>query len=313
MFWVNPYSQRNQRHRWLAVDSASGRLTRPASVKAQTLAKPSTYKVDPDGLQSVQEGLRLLHGQVKDLRAHLARRQLGLKYTPNVDEQPRDEFGKWTDAGRGDDSQKDPGLITRPAFLGPAILVGRAIQKGVEAALALYAAMSSRNTSESTAVFEFNARAFRTQPIGDPKAETGQLTRDQVEDVCPRRAEVQRITDREVSTIRRQDYPSPQAYGTAVHTRIQRAINGDGVIPQDPDFRAEVSEAKSREARYGTRGSTRIDVFENPGTGTVCAYDIKTGEKTRLGFVRMAELAGAASRLYPGASRIIVTEVRSNR
>jgi hypothetical protein len=54
-------------------------------------------------------------------------------------------------------------------------------------------------------------------------------------------------------------------------------------------------------------------VFENPGTGTVCVYDIKTGEKTGLSFARMVELAGTAYTLYPGANRIIVTEVRPNR
>ena len=135
--------------------------------------------------------------------------------------------------------------------------------------------MSSRNTSESTAAFTFNARAFQTQPIGDPKPETGRLTRDEVDEICPRRAEVQNITDRVASAIRREDYPTSQAYGTP--------------------------------------GSTRIDVFENPGTGTICVYDIKTGEKTGLGFARMVELARAARTLYPDSNRIIVTEVRPKR
>jgi hypothetical protein len=85
------------------------------------------------------------------------------------------------------------------------------------------------------------------------------------------------------------------------------------VFPDDPNFRAEVSATKTREAGYGELGSTRIDVFENPGTGTICVYDVKTGEKTGISFARMVELAGAARALYPDSSRIIVTEVRPNR
>ena len=94
-----------------------------------------------------------------------------------------------------------------------------------------------------------------------------------------------------------------------MHTRIK------GVIDErrDPNLRAELSAAKSREVRYGTPGSTRVDVFENTETGTVCVYDIKTGEKTGLNFSRMVELARAARTLYPDSSRIIVTEIRPNR
>ena len=111
----------------------------------------------------------------------------------------------------------------------------------------------------------------------------------------------------------RADHASPQAYGTAVHSRVERLVNGAGSLPEDPNFRAEVSASKSGEARRGALGSKRIDVFETPGTGTVCVYDIKTGEKTDLSFARMSELARSANRLYPGTNRIIVTEVRPNK
>jgi hypothetical protein len=80
-----------------------------------------------------------------------------------------------------------------------------------------------------------------------------------------------------------------------------------------PNYRAEVSGLKSKEAdvRYGTRGSIRIDAFENlPEISTVCVYDLKTGERG-LRFPRMTELAQTAQRLFGNTpEHIIVLEVR---
>jgi hypothetical protein len=56
----------------------------------------------------------------------------------------------------------------------------------------------------------------------------------------------------------------------------------------------------------------RIDVLENPGQGTVCVYDVKTGD-TGLKPGRALELATTVSYFYPGTQRIIVTEVRTRR
>lgn len=69
---------------------------------------------------------------------------------------------------------------------------------------------------------------------------------------------------------------------------------------------------KSEEVRYGDPDSKRVDVYENPHTGTVCVYDIKTGE-SRLSFARMRELATNVGKLYPETTRIVVTEVRPTR
>jgi len=73
-----------------------------------------------------------------------------------------------------------------------------------------------------------------------------------------------------------------------------------------------VSLIKSEEADYGDPGTKRIDVLENPGKGTVCVYDVKTGV-SGLTAARMRELAGTVSFFYPGTSRIIVIEVRPGR
>jgi hypothetical protein len=103
---------------------------------------------------------------------------------------------------------------------------------------------------------------------------------------------------------------SPQQFGTAVHTHLKLQIDRLA----NPNFRAEVSRIKIQEveARYGRQGSVRIDVLENVGDGTVCVYDIKTGQ-SGLGARRMAEIAQNAFMHFPGTQRIVVTEVRPNR
>jgi hypothetical protein len=80
------------------------------------------------------------------------------------------------------------------------------------------------------------------------------------------------------------------------------------------NFRAEVSRLKGQEAdaAYGARGSIRIDVFENVGRGTICVYDIKTGE-AGLSARRMADIAESAFEYFPNTKRIIITEVRPRR
>ena len=96
-------------------------------------------------------------------------------------------------------------------------------------------------------------------------------------------------------------------FGTKVHKMIADEINGKA----EPDYRAEVSGIKSRqaEAKYGTKGSIRIDAFENLAEiSTACIYDPKTGERG-LSLPRMLELAQTAYRLFK-SKQIIVIEVR---
>ena len=205
------------------------------------------------------------------------------------------------------------------AFVQPAYLeaVPHPAAKAVSAALALYTWMSSRNTADSTAVFGFRADAYSPGASADDAAIwVGQLTRQDVDDACPRHAEVQSITNQASEAIDRGAYETPQQYGTAVHSWIEEQINGPRTVPRspprDPNFRAEVSLIKSRDARYGRAGSRRIDVYENPGTGAVCVYDVKTG-LDRLTPARMLELASTVQYYYPSTQRIIVTEVRPRR
>jgi hypothetical protein len=214
----------------------------------------------------------------------------------------------WTSNG------PEPQAIVQPAFYDPRRL---ATQKAIEAGATLYTWLSSRNGPDRKAVFAFHADAFVPgATIDAPAIHVGQLTREDVDDACPRHAEVQSITDQAVNSTDRGAYESNAAYGTAVHKKIEVEINGPTTVPRspprDPNFRAEASLLKSEVAGYGILGSRRVDVLENPGKGTVCVYDIKTGVRG-LSFARARELASTVLTIYPGTQRIIVTEVRQNR
>ncbi|RAI45791.1 hypothetical protein [Rhodoplanes roseus] len=205
------------------------------------------------------------------------------------------------------------------AFVQPAyyVPVPHPAAAAVEAALVLYTWMSTRNSTSETAVIGFRAGAFAPGEDRDSTAIwVGKLTRDEVDDACPRHSEVQSITDQSAEAIDRGAYPSAAQYGTAVHLRIKREINGPDTsppsAPRDPNFRAELSLLKSEIEDYGVRGTKRIDVYENPGTGTVCIYDIKTG-RGGLSKARMIELASSVQYYYPGTEKIIVTQVKPRR
>ncbi|MFL9828964.1 hypothetical protein [Rhodoplanes sp. SY1] len=181
----------------------------------------------------------------------------------------------------------------------------------------LFTWMSTRNSGSETTVLGFRADAYT--PGASAKSPTvwvGTLTRDEVDNACPRHSEVQSITDQSAEATDRGAYPNASQYGTAIHKRIQETINGPTTVPRspppDPNFRAEASLLKSQDARYGRSGSIRIDVLKNPGKGTVCVYDIKTGD-SGLTLARMRELSSTVQFYYPGTKSIIVTEVRPRR
>jgi hypothetical protein len=181
---------------------------------------------------------------------------------------------------------------------------------GVENALQEYAAASRWNSSERRAVLEFNARAFEPGATPDHAAvHVGVLTRDDVSDACPRYWEVQTLTNQAADLNSPGAYPNAQVRGTAIHMWVRDEINGLGPEPADPDFRSEFSVIKSKAADYGDKGSIRVDVYENVRNGTVCIYDIKTGD-AGLSFARMQELASNVGKFYPLTSQIVVTEVR---
>jgi len=206
----------------------------------------------------------------------------------------------WTDRG----AVAEPSV--EPAFAGPVLL-----EKTVELGLTLYTWLSTRNSRDEKAVIAFSAREYIAGEAPDLALDyVGTLPRDRVEEACPRLGEVQWRTDEAVDTVRRRGAIdlSPTQFGTAVHVSLKRQI--DALF--DPDFRAEVSALKTLDETYGTKDSIRIDVFEYVGDGTVCVYDIKTGNRG-LGFARATEIAGKVFVSFTPATRIIIIETRPTR
>jgi hypothetical protein len=306
MFWVNPYSQRNQRRQWLNPDV--NRLPTPAIVKTRShdWQRAALGGGDADR-RTIYEDLRFLSWQVKDLRAHLALRRLSFKYNPDVDDQPRDDHGRWTDKGPSGDSSKDPGLVTRPAFLMPII---RTATQSFERALVAFGVMSAGNSPDATAVLKINARVFKPGATPeDPWVAVDVLTKEEADALCPKRVEVQELVDKAAEMHKREDYPTASRRGTAIHNYVEHEINKQN----DPDFRAEVSLLDSKEVTRGTLDSKRLDVFENTRKeATVCIHDEKTGKKP-LSFAEMTRLVAAAHDRYEGTERVIITEVRPSK
>jgi hypothetical protein len=221
--------------------------------------------------------------ELQAIRREIAKVRFEIKYQQimrllkseagNTDEQPRDAIGRWTTGGG---AGANPRSLVQQAFLQTA----PAAAKALEAFLALYALWSSRNGPNNQAVFTFRADMFVPgATAADPATRVASLTKEEVDEACPRHAEVQSITNKAAESTDRGAYRSDAAYGTAVHKKIETEINGPTTyprsVPRDLNFRAEASLIKSKEEPYGTSGARRIDVLENPGKGTVCVYDIK--------------------------------------
>jgi hypothetical protein len=235
-----------------------------------------------------------------------------LKYSadqPRVSAGNGRESGQWAGAAAGSGASADraAGTGNKPvqtAFVQFAPIV---FEKAAEAAIYLYLYWASRNSQQTTAVIEFNAREFLPGALAsDPAIGTRFLNEEEVNASCPRDRLVQNMTDAAAQKVQTEwGSLSPQQYGTRVHTAVRDSI----VALADPNLKAEVSAIKSDEKKYGKKGSIRIDAFENVGDGTVCVYDIKTGE-AKLTLLRMQEIADNAHTLFPGTTKLRIIEKR---
>ncbi len=209
----------------------------------------------------------------------------------------------------GDNGPEPEGGV-QPAYLPPPAIPAT-VEAAITAATALFVWLSGRNGPEGAAVLAFKANEYG--PGGEPKLEAewvGRVSRNDVDNACPRYGEVQSRTDDAADRAQREgNYWTAQQYGTAVHTLLKYDI--DRLL--DKDFVAEISLMKSDpDARYGVRGSIRVDVLENVRNGTVCVYDIKTGDRG-LSLPRSAEIAREVFGRYSSTNRIIVVETRPRR
>jgi hypothetical protein len=196
--------------------------------------------------------LRWLRSELAAIKEALTFRRLLLVKANFNPSQPRvpagnPDGGQWTNEGA------EPRAASQLAFLAPTV---PAVGKALEAALSLYALWSSRNGPDNRAVLAFRADAFRPGATSKgPAVRVGNLTEDQVNEACPRYTEVQSITNQAAASTDRGAYETAGAYGTAVHKKIEEEINGPTTYPRspprDPNFRAEASLIKSRDAGRG--------------------------------------------------------------
>ncbi len=177
----------------------------------------------------------------------------------------------------------------------------------------LFGWLSSQNGDGLQAVMGFNAREFRPGTSNSLQlGYVGQLSEEEVEAACYRWRQVEGFAARAANAAGPvSQYPSGAVYGTAVHSRFRDYVNDQ----HDLRFRAERSFLKEQaeptgdDVTYGYRGSIRVDAYEYRDDGTLCIYDLKTGNAD-LKDRRAEILATASATGFRTIRRVIVTEVR---
>jgi hypothetical protein len=255
------------------------------------------------------------HQLMKTLRRQEKQKRLEAESLKYREDQPRvpagnpGTGGQWTGSGAGSGVARDSASdsVKKPVQTALLEFAPIVFEKAAEAAIYLYLYWASRNSQQKTAVIEFNSREFLPGALpSDPAIGTRVLNEEEVNASCPRDRLVQAMTDAAAQKVQSQWGPlTPQQYGTRVHTALRDSI----VALADPNLKAEISAIKSVGKNYGKKGSIRIDAFENVGDGTVCVYDIKTGE-AKLTLLRMQEIADNAHSLFPGTTKLRIIEKR---
>jgi hypothetical protein len=221
---------------------------------------------------------------------------------------------------------------------------GRAAAQGaIEAAALLFTWYSRQNRPDAITVLSFPAYVYdprKAKSAAGAKDEAApisvaRVTEDELKEVCGKYKDVQQFTNKADEAARgmRNDWTA-QRFGTEVHKRVACEVNkrndktgecNTADKAADPNFRAEASVRKTLEAdpnakvpidleerfaKYGERGTVRVDVFEKPEKhNAVCVYDIKTGEKI-LSIARIREIISAVRTYWPEVDQIFVVEVR---
>jgi hypothetical protein len=220
-----------------------------------------------------------------------------------------------------------------PAVAAPAIIgVGEGI--GIAAAgLALLAWLSRRNGRKGTYALSFAPDVLqRDLPAELRRVQLTSLTEEELKTVCPLHEKVQALTNQAAADVRLEPKDwTPSGFGTEVHKRVAREVNGrvSGTDdfrgpnePENPDFRAEFSTLKAEAAAkadqnaqppgYGDRNTIRVDVLEKTKEDRVCVYDIKTGERV-LYWPRIVEIVRAVHARFGPVGKIVIAEVRPAR
>ncbi|GLS31922.1 hypothetical protein SAMN04488498_102531 [Mesorhizobium albiziae] len=165
--------------------------------------------------------------------------------------------------------------------------------------------LNSRDPGEEV-IFSF--RADKLVPVpGEPPLWTSKLTREEVEDACPRFPLVQNITNQVAKSLNPVLFKNKGAYGTAVHMGVKASIDA----LRDSNLMTEVSIFKSDIdiSRYALKGTVRIDILEKREDNFVCVYDLKTGFYP-MPTKRFLEIYQNVIARYPKVTGVIIVEVR---
>ncbi len=135
-------------------------------------------------------------------------------------------------------------------------------------------------------------------------SEVRQVDEDEAAEFCPRLPEVQAKTTSLYNQMRPL-YRSATDLGTAVHSAMREYVRAQS----NPSFKAEESYTVDGQSKYGARGSVRVDVMEQRDDGTVCVYDLKTGD-SRMSPSRFRQIANNVDKAFPGPWPLLVIEVR---
>jgi hypothetical protein len=187
--------------------------------------------------------------------------------------------------------------------------LARRFAKTLEAAGSLFSTLSRRNSGDRKAIFAGPASEYIPGDAYDDRAMwVGGVGQSELDQLCPRNREVQAIANEVAADVRATgNYFDERDFGNKVHAGIAGKINA----MKDPDFVAETSydASSGTDAKYGTRGSIRLDVLEHSRPSTVCVYDHKTGDAYLRGR-RAVDVITVVQRRYPGVPRYILIEIK---
>jgi hypothetical protein len=150
-----------------------------------------------------------------------------------------------------------------------------------------------------------------------PRVKVEELNEEELRQTCPKTEEFGDMLSRIAAGIPREGR-SAQQWGTDVHMAMKREIEaqyGKGAGERENSrIRAEISILQGLEENYGTRGSTRLDIFHHvEGTNDICIYDIKTGtrgltdDQARRAIAEASDFAIKQGILNP---KIYIVEIR---
>jgi len=156
-------------------------------------------------------------------------------------------------------------------------------------------------------VISFRAGEYRPARDGSYSLEfVGEITTEQADAACKKYPEVRSELTRIAREVRVGFRGSPQQFGTAMHKRTEAYVNGRG----ESGYYAEASfDEFGKPTRYGRKGSSRLDIYEEVSEDTVCVYDHKTG-KRGLEDAQVQKIGNVVTQKFLRASRFIIIEVR---